>query len=108
APLDLARGQKRLVEEDQPLVRPADRRDHASAPERRALSASVDSAPTRKSLSRDVPPRISSTDPTGTPQAAARGSATARFARPSVGAAVTRTRSAPPCQPTSSLFEARG
>ena len=44
----------------------------------------------------------------GTPAAAARRPATARLARPSAGAAVTRTRSTSPCQPAISSREARG
>src|SRR6185503_4156940 len=106
--VDLLGGQPRLVEQHEPLAVPADRRDHARARSSRARRSSTVSAPTRKSLSRPRAPLTITMADTGTSKASASSSVTARFARPSVGAAVTRTTSAPSRQPSTALRWARG
>src|SRR4029077_11436730 len=105
--VDLLGGQPRLVEQHEPLALPPDRRDHARVRASRARRSSRVSAPTRKSLSRPRAPLTSSTADTGTSKASASSSVTARFARPSVGAAVTRTASAPARHPSTALRCAR-
>src|SRR6185503_8830137 len=110
--LDLLDGQTRLVHEDQPVAVPAKRGDHraprstaAGAP-RRARAAVTSRVRKRYILSRPPAPRTSSTVEGATPRAAASRRATAAFARPSWGGALTRTRSAAPCQPTIASREA--
>src|SRR5213594_1884815 len=53
-------------------------------------------------------PRITRIDDGGTARARARRAATAVFAAPATGGAVTRSRSVASCQPTISSREARG
>src|SRR6267143_4245375 len=82
-----------------PISPPADGRDH---------SGRTAPAGSRNHLSREVAPRTRAMEDGGMERLSARSSITARLARPSSGAAVTRTRSVPACQPTIALARALG
>src|SRR5262249_37829603 len=83
--------------------------DHApSAPANAARTDAASTPATETSLSRPEAPRTSRTAEGGTPSARPRKRASASFAAPSTGGALSRTTSAPCRTPASPSFAARG
>src|SRR4029453_15348562 len=112
-PLELLAGQQTLIEQGQPIVRPANGRDGGghdteARPGPKRISAVVRRA-TRRSFSRPRVPWAIGTAEGRRRSVVASSAARASLARPSTGGAATRTLSVPSArQPTISLRPARG
>src|SRR6185503_2723607 len=109
--LDLVLRQHGLIDQDEPVGFPADRRDdaHAGRADARRLRISAAPSPATSTIfSRVWRPCTTLMDDGDTPSARAKSRATAAFAAPSTGGAVTRSFRVASCQPTISSREARG
>src|SRR5262249_29235598 len=111
--LDLALREHGLVDEDQPVGLPANGGDgghdaRVSMDERRLWTSARPRPAISTILARPWRPLTTLTDDGGTSSARARSRATAAFAAPATGAAVTRSRRVVSRQPTISSRDARG